>query len=257
MGNPFDAKERRAILDEILGLRSRLYDLTAALDSGRGEVSQQLGETQELLSHLMSAYEKGVPVLPLSRCPFTGQLLRHSIDHFGLDGLWWDNDLPVRPNEDLPETYFALAGAVSLSVQIEEFPFVCKPGPGIPYVVPRLLELPEVKAVVSSVQVGPHRAFPIFYYARPIPYDVERINTWGAEEYGFLDGSGNYRWNATTESPEDLDFDLEVWIKAGKLLWIPPGDSSLTLRSDIRRCPYLSLEGERSMRFIQDGKVWS
>ncbi|MDO8690319.1 MAG: hypothetical protein Q7R39_09990, partial [Dehalococcoidia bacterium] len=76
MGSPFDAKERRAILDEMLGLRSRMYDLTEALDSGRREVSQQLADTQELLSHLTSVYEKGVPVLPLSRCPFTGQLLR-------------------------------------------------------------------------------------------------------------------------------------------------------------------------------------
>ncbi|MDO8688676.1 MAG: hypothetical protein Q7R39_01445, partial [Dehalococcoidia bacterium] len=141
--------------------------------------------------------------------------------------------------------------------QIEEFPFVCKPGPGLPYVVPRLLKLPEVKAVVSSLQVGPHQAFPIFYYARPVPYGVERINTWGADDYGFLDGSGNYRWSSTPEAPEDFDFGLEEWIKTGKLLWIPPGDPGLTLRSDVRRCPYLSLDGERSVRYIQNGRVWS
>ncbi len=257
MVTPFDPRQRDAILSESFELRARLLELTEAFDTGREEAGPELDSTQERISLLSSQYEQGVPLVRLSRCPFSGQEVVHSIDHLGLDGLWWDSESPVRPREDLPRSYFALTGAVKLDGQIEGFPFLCQPGPGAPFVIPRLLGHPQIKAVVSSLQVGRHQAFPIFYFAEPVPYDMERVNSWGTEDYLFLDPLGEYRWNSAGLTPADLDCDLERWIRAGKLLWITPGDAGLGLRSDVRRCPYISLEGGRALTYVSEGKVWT
>lgn len=257
MVTPFVASERENLLRESFDLRTRLLEETEAFDSGQEEAGPQLEATQARLSALSDRYEQGVPVVPLSRCPFTGREVVHSIDNFGLDGLWWDSESPARPQEDLPPTYFAVTGAVKLDSEVEGFPFLCQPGPGVPFVIPRLLEHPDIKAVVSSLAVGRHQAYPVFYFADPVPYDIERVNNWGAEDYMYLDPSGQYRWNASVLTPADLDFDLGRWIRTGKLLWIAPGDAKLTLRSDVRRCPYLSIDGPRALTFVRQGETWT
>ncbi len=35
-------------------------------------------------------YQSGLPIIPLSRCPFCQTIISHSLDTFGLDGLWWE-----------------------------------------------------------------------------------------------------------------------------------------------------------------------
>lgn len=44
-------------------------------------------------------------------------------------------------------------------------------------------------------------------------------------------------------------------MRSGKLLWIAPGDESITLRQGVEGCPYLGLEGPRELAFIKNGKV--
>src|SRR5689334_15262688 len=57
---------------------------------------------------LRTEYARGVPVVPISRCPITNEVLRHSLDTFGLDGLWWDFESPCRPTESVPPTFAGL-----------------------------------------------------------------------------------------------------------------------------------------------------
>jgi len=259
MTGPYTASAREILLREYFELRETLADLGVSLQEAEGEdesrLRQQLALALERMSALSDRYLDGMPVLPLSRCPFTGTVVTHSIDNAGIDGLWWDYYAPLRPAERLPTTMFALGGALKLGETVEDFPFTCGPGPELPYVVPRLLERPDIKAVVSAVEVGPHRAYPIFYFVDPMPNDIRRINTWGTGEYALVDDNGLFLWDAVEDSAEDFDFDLERWIRRGKLLWIWPGDQTMALHSDVRRCPYLDLSGRRFPLHISMGRV--
>ena len=258
--NAFSAERRRQLLDEYITLEANLREIRELLERTPGSQVQELIERERLslrrFSGVQDEYAAEVPVLPLARCPFSGELMEHSIDHFGLDGLWWNYEADVRPVEQLPATYFALTGAVRLSSPPPEAPFLCKPGPEVPYVVPRLLQQPAVKAVLSSLLIGENRGYAITYFASPMLYDVPRVNTWGTNDYKFRDETGQLRWDSQPDSPRDMDFDLAPWIAQGKLLWVAQGDATLTLRDTAGGCPYLQLEGRRSITRIQEGQVW-
>lgn len=254
----FSLEERNKILgiyNNFMILRQEAYD--AIIDGNTDQkIEEQYNKSQEKINEMTENYIKGLPVIPLSRCPFTDEIVNHSIDTFGLDGLWWDNETPQRPAETLPATFFAFTGAIKTQEPVEDFPFICSPGPEVPFVIPRLLERPEIKAVIYSVKIGNHTAYPIFYFAKPMVYDVERLNEWGTENYSCENERGDAVWDSNFLLSEDYDFDLSKWIEKGKLLWIDSDDASMKLNSSVRGCPYIGLEGRKEISFIQDGKVW-
>lgn len=258
--NAFTPERRRALLGECFSLQQRLEELGNLIERASGSEAQKLIDEEKMVwrrwSDLKDEYVAGVPVMALSRCPFTDQTMQHSMDHFGLDGLWWNYEAACRPVEQLPESYFALAGALRPAGPPPWFPFLCKPGPEVPCVIPPMLRHPAVKAVLSTGSVGEHQGYAIAYFAKPIPFDIPRVNTWGTNEYKFRDEKGKLRWDSQPDNPFDMDFDLAPWISNGKLLWIAPGDTTLTLRDTVSGCPYLGLEGRRKITYIQKGRVW-
>lgn len=259
---------------EILGLLlpvAQSYDILAAMLEASVEEGKEGSEQNELetkvadmageIEALLQRYMEGLPVRDLSRCPFTGEKFSLAIDDLGLDGLWWNFDAPKRPENKFPATYFALDGAMKLAGEPEKAPFLCSPGPDVPFVLPRLLEYIQVKAVISSVQIGPHIAYPIVYYADPMLTGEKRVNDWGTGRYWETGSIIPELWTpgqyiSLTPDSDEYDFNLAPWIKAGKLLWIAPGDAKLTLHGHVSRCPYLDLPGSRRLKFIRDGKIW-
>jgi len=253
--------ERRRILGELFAGRQEMGRLADAYNRTSpkelGAAGAALETVRRRVLDLVDAYEAWLPVLAMSRCPFSGTVVRHSIDPVGLDGPWWDAERPIRRIEELPPTCFALAGALTLGAAPPSTPRLCRPGSEVPCVVPRLLQRPEIKAVVSSLPIGPHRAFPIFYFADPIPHDIMRINTWSLDHYVAEDPHGAGYSSRSYDFAADFGYDLEPWIRGGKLLWIEPGDASLALESLVGRCPYLGLEGRRYPMGIRFGEVTS
>jgi hypothetical protein len=249
-----DRDKRRVVLERYFAAQAAFTDSLNALDDDAG--AGRFRETRHRVSALREEYRRMVPVVRLSRCPHTGMVVSHSIDPWGLDGPWWNYRAFVRPPERLPSTYFALSGAVALDLaRVERTPFVVRPGPGQPYVLPRILAHDAIKAVVSTIDVGPHRAYPILYFADPMILDLGRVNAWATDQYHFVDAEGVLCRASWEPDAADADFELETWIDAGGLLWIAPGDTTLTLRSDIRACPYLRLDGGRAFRRLVDGDV--
>ena len=263
-------KEKAEIMGRLLPLAEDYDQSTAQLEAfveeGRtgaeiSELERQLTGMDKEIQELLGRYLEGIPVRDLSRCPFTGEKVSLAIDDLGLDGLWWNYDAPKRPENELPATYFALDGALKLGGKPEKAPFLCCPGPDVPFVLPRLLAYTQVKAVISTIQIGPHTAYPIIYYADPMLYGEKRVNDWGTQRYWETGSIIPELWTSgqyvsLIPAASEYDFDLEPWIKAGKLLWIAPGDPGLTLHGHISRCPYLDLPGSRRLKFIRDGKVW-
>lgn len=271
MNDTITAAERQRVTEELLGISERQSHLAAELsipdkggeetDGDNAAIRAQLEALAAKAAGLLSRYLDGLPNRRLSRCPFTGEVLSMRIDNFGLDGFFWNNSAPKRPEQAFPETYFALDGALRLHGPPEKSALLCCPGPDLPYVLPRLLRHGEIKAVLCCIHIGLHIAYPIVYYADPVPEGVYRVNDWGTERY----------WEPGTPDPElftpglyidvpaepgEMDFDLEPWIKAGKLLWIVPGDESLTLHGHTSGCPYLKLPGSRNPKYIQNGEAW-
>ncbi len=261
MNTPFTMNERSKLLGRYFYCLERWQELDFSAVCSNNEndesLSDEIRTLGQSLSEMRDVYIANLPVLPLSRCPFTGQVVYHSIDPYGIDGLWWNYEAPIRPLENLPTTYFALGGALKLNGEVEQAPFLSKPGPEVPYVVPQLLSRSEIKAVISTICVGKHKGYPVFYFADPMPENVMRINTWGKNEWTFLDKEGVFHWNMVEEHAEDFDFELQKWIKSGKLLWISGGDRTMSLHSEAKGCPYLDLTGNRNVQSIRMGKVWS
>jgi len=279
MNTPFTEEERRSLLDAYFRDQERAEELDYELATMVGEapenLSLELDSLRQRLSDARDQYRLGVPVLPLSRCPITGQVAYHSIDAYGLDGLWWDNQVPIRPVEALPSTFIMVLGALRLGPRIEKTPFPVRPGPEAPFVVPEVLSHDGVKAVVSTVRVGPHTAYPVFYFGEGWERGIEPMNNWGANHWSYLDRDGNLRYHEYGSVPvtddsyleglsgdeggeEDegytVDYDLRRWVEEGKLLWIEPGDGTLTLREGASGCPYLDLPGSRVFSLILEGE---
>jgi hypothetical protein len=257
MTPPRADSQRDELLAAYFAAEREVEELLEASDAPQGDRTSRLSALTQRVGHLREKYRALVPLLRISRCPLTGGVIQHSIDALGLDGLWWNHSDPVRPNENLPATFLALTGALQLWDPVETAPFICKPGAGAPYVLPRLLEDERVRAVVSSFPVGHHRAFAIVYTADPMTDDLARVNDWGSANYTFVDADGDLCRAAWEPGTEDADFDLEPWIRAGRLLWIAPDDPTLTLRSLATDCPYVDVAGERAFLRLYDGRVWT
>jgi hypothetical protein len=129
-------------------------------------------------------------------------------------------------------------------------------GPEPPFVLPRILEHPSIKGVVSSVLIGEHVGFVIAYFADGPHPDLERVDDWGARSHQYLRADGSPTAGHSVQADEEKDFDLGPWFDSGKLQWIAPGDASLTLRSGREGNPYLGLGGERRRRYLQEGETW-
>lgn len=201
-------------------------------------------------------YLAALTKIPLSRDPNTGEVAERAFDAFDIDGPFWDYEASTRPSiEPRPGSALAFTGALRLTGNPAETSFLVKPGPGAPFVVPRLLELPGVTAVMSHVKVGPHDGYPVFYFADPMPTGLVHFNDWGANRHWYTSGDGDWGWERNAEDLEALDFDLEPWLASEKLRWIAPGDSLLTVCTGAADFPYSGIDGPRGWQRIQFGQV--
>jgi hypothetical protein len=229
-------------------------DLAPLVDRARDE-----------LKPLQAWYRGWVPRVPVARCPHSRQVVAFPVDTVDLDGWFWEYDLPVRPYhwDELPPTWLAMAGAMRLREPLASVPFEARPGPEVPYVIPRILDRREdVRAVIAEIPVGPHTGWAITYFALG-QIQAKLVSTWGEATYHWRSDDGRWHWEDGGWTPEyfdfkygDNDYDLGPWLRSGKLLWIAPGDTELTLRSGEAGCPYTGLSGSRHMSHIRDGRIW-
>ena len=259
MPAPFTRRERQELLDRYFPAYRRWQDLDYQIAvAGKNPHEEMVQEHEQLdrsLMDLRKQYEAGLPFLPLSRCPFSRQVVYHSIDPFGIDGLWWNYEAPVRPVENLPVTFHAITGALSLNGPPGDTPFLCVPGPGAPYVLPAVLSHDHVTAVVSSVPVGSHTGYAILYFTGREQAAVPRPDSWGMDHWELLGRNGSLHWGEDSSAVQAADFMLAPWIENGKLLWIRQDDRTLSLQTGTAGCPYLALGGTRRIQRIRAGRV--
>ncbi len=212
----------------------------------------ELKPFKEAPRNLLKEYYAGLPRLNVSRCPYCGNLLERAIDPWGLDGLWWQSSQSGSYQEPEPCTHFrVLLGAVNLNGH----PVLggrneARPGPEVPYVIPRILELPTMSAVVAVLPLAcAYTAYPIAYFSEVCPGPGALTQPWTKQQYAFQDEDGRPAWTVRTDP---WDFDLLLWGLRGKLKWIEAGDPTWTLRqSPDSVFPYANLPGIREQVIIR------
>ena len=254
----FDLEERSKIIVSIFQLRQVVEQLSNDLDDTADDeklqthLMQEYGKALDELQVLENKYVSILPKKIISRCPFTNNIFNLTIDSIGLDGPWWDAELPVRRIENEIQSYFALTGSINITGETPKIPFSVKPGPAVPWVSPRLLNNQSIIAVLSYIKIGIYDAYVTVYYSNDITAEIERINTWGTDYYIANNLEGFAITGSTYDDEEEYDFDIAPWIREGKLKWIDINDDSLSLMDSVDDCPYLNISGYKYPVLIQN-----
>jgi len=254
----YDETTRRQILAEYQVYQDMLRNWEDEYLDDDNPPETALNQYAEIMRKLKEAalrYMRMTPVIPLSRCPYTGEVAYYSIDYYGIDGPWWDYTRPLRSWGNLPVTFHTVTGSLKLNGPPERTMHQVRPGPERPYLIKQLIETNGVKAVISSIQIGKHSGCAVFYYVEDVNTPVEPARIWGQYLWEKIDRFGNRVHLEPDERDFSHIFNLTDWVERGKLLWIAPGDKSFTLRTGVNGCPYLDMGGDERFQVIIDGKI--
>lgn len=222
--------------DEVSLERSDLIEaiaqLRVAIDAG-----DEVGPLVELLSELALDYADITPNVMVSRCPFTAVPVHYPMDVTGLDGPYWDADAPIRHLPERAATLLAVTGAVATSGEIEPGAFERELGPPHHVLHPSILELPGVKAVLSSVAVGPHSALVTAYFQNPVLVALRDVPELGTHRL-LSWGTDRLAPRAVGSERVVLDDAPAGWFDDERICWIAPADDEWVLRTGRDGCPY-------------------
>jgi len=245
----WNASQRNSLLREIKQLNEKR--------KGPEKANYPIEKRQKMYQRemqILEEYAENTPFHAFSRCPFCELVTEMPMDTLGLDGVWWWEFCPVdfAPPEAC-EHFQVFLGALDLHGRVpQEITNGVNPGPGVPFVISRLLEFDTVKAVLNSFKLETgDTAYIVTYFSEEPLDDVDLHQEWRREFYSLLDDDGEAV--ASETKLDKWDFDIDPWVENGKLLWTNPGDQTFALHSGLP-CPYSNLEGVRESQILtQDG----
>lgn len=245
----WNVSQRNDLLAEISQLNNKR--------TGSGKTGFSIEQRREMYqqeNRLLEEYAENIPHRAFSRCPFCESVVEMPMDTFGLDGVWWWRVSPVDfAQPDVCEHFQVFLGALDLHSRIPgEIMDAVGPGPGVPFVVSRLLEIESVKAVLSSFQLETgDTAYVVTYFSEEPLDQADLHQEWRREFYALVNEDGEMVASETKLDP--WDFDIDPWVEKGKLMWIHAGDESFALHTDLP-FPYSNLDGVRESQIItRDG----
>jgi hypothetical protein len=221
--------------------------------------------------HFRSIFYRCQPWVLISRCPYCEKAVWMKVGVFSLIDEFWYRLYSDGREEVLDKSrcqhLFCVDGALSLNgcLPIEAYaPMIVGPNNKIvmaaevPFVKPRVLNLPTMVAVIHSFPVAEkYTGYPVVYFAERKPKQSEFCIGWARREY--FDYHRRSRGKATiTGKRSDLqEYDLEKWIQQGKLFWLDLGDKEYPLISgSIEKFPYSNISGRRHPYYIKEGQVF-
>ena len=196
----------------------------------------------------------------VARCPFSQEPFEMAIDTAGLDGPWWDVNGPDPIGDRRNPRHVVTLGALDLQGHEpleSDSPLIqsIEPGPGVPFLLPRLMRFDSVRCVIHSLPISDERytAYLMSYFSDPPLKAAQSHQSWLRGSLPFRI-QGQIMWKRLEDA---WDFDLGPWLAAKPtgVFWIAPGDSTLTLQSGVKDCPYIDLPGPRALQVIRNGHV--
>jgi hypothetical protein len=246
-------EERDALLQKYDALNERLV---AGTRQRSRLPEEELGQLRGEYRRARGKYYARLPRVGLSRCPFCASLLMRSFDPWGLDGLWWQQHEggPAVEPQSCPH-FRVLTGALHLN----GLPPMggrkpSWPGPEVPYVIDRILNMVSMVAVIAAVPLANgYVAFPMAYFSERAPEPGSLTQSWTRPSYGYVDAAGRSRWVVRTDR---WNFDMRAWAERGKLRWIDPVDPGFHIsRVPPAACPFLDIPGLREQLVIEGDQV--
>lgn len=218
---------------------------------------EELAAAQRLaMNRAKAEYFARLPRPVMSVCPHCGRQLLRSFDPYGLDGLWWRSAASVTEPPACPH-FCLLQGAVNYhGLRPRAGEAEVRPGPEVPFVVPRLLEMPGMVCVVSELRMSPgYTAYPLAYFAARRPPPETLTAGWNRTEFTFVTQMGVEGWRV----PQDAwDFELLPWLKNNSVRWCEPQSGNSTLSNAAPEdCPYLNSPGRRERVVVQEDLSWT
>jgi hypothetical protein len=249
--NSLTCEERAKLLSTAEQMNARLYP---AKGVSRPPVKEAV-KLRETYYQVLGEYADRLPRITVSACPFTSLRMKHSFDPWGLDGPWWHCTPEVKIEEPtFPPTFKVILGAINFHGRVpEEAKQSVLPGPEVPFVVPRLLNLPGMIAVVSCLKMETGDvAYAIVYFSEADLPHRSLHQFWLRQDYWF-EVNGKSSWLIANDL---WDFNLQPWINSGKLRWIQPNDpkSKILDGRNGELCPFVDLAGDRFPQTISFGK---
>lgn len=256
MISTYSVEERNQIVNEYLQKISDLGDIEKKIDQVMLDSDSRWQELENdriimlrKIDKIIDRYWNWVPEILLSQCPFCNTKLYYPFDPIDLKGFWW-MDRTQRPMKKplACEHFNLLLGAVNVNnLPPQGGPYESRPGPDVPYVIPRILEMPSMIAVISSIEMHcGYTAYPIAYYSQIPPVAGSLTQSWARKEYYFTQDNRESGWDIVSDS---YDFNLLPWIKADKLNLFQEGQI-ITKKNDIKDNPLMHVEGTRKSQCI-------
>jgi hypothetical protein len=247
--------EDKVARDELV---RRFYEVEAQLFPSEEAPAPSENEEPLLFERMfqtLAEYSDRLPRERLSVCPYCGEPLKRVFDPWGMDGMWWHSTVKVAFEEPAACEHFrVLLGALNLAGRAPaEVRAQVLPGPDVPFVVPKLLDLPGMVAVVGSLRLpSGDLAYPIGYFSDQPTRSNQLHQSWCRESFWYTDTNDKPMWFIAND---EFDFELRPWLERGKLRWVDlEEEGSKTLGSADGKCPFLDLPGERERQQIVVGE---
>lgn len=216
-------EEHRAVILEMRRIEREIEKLLRENGSRWKELETERNVLYARIEPLVGKYWDWIQPVKLSRCPFCVSDLLRLFDPVDFNGFWW-MDRTQRPKAEPKscEHFQLLQGAVNLNGRpFLETLFECHPGPGSPFVIPRVLELPTMQAVISSIPMHcGYTAYLIAYFSEVPPPSKSLTQSWARKQYHFRLPDGRAGWDVIEDRYEH---DLASWITKGKVKFLTEG----------------------------------
>jgi hypothetical protein len=249
--------QREKLMKQYIALDEKLSPDQKSEDPRQKALATEMRKIAEEMGQCRQEYDHLIPRIKVSECPFTGEPLIIAFDPVALDGFWWmEFTRRIYEGQTRPETFRVIRGAVNFRrLPPQGGRHEALIGPEVPYVIPRILQLPTMEMVISCVTLeNGYVAYPMAYFSTESPEPGKLTSPWlWSNEYIFRDANGRERWLIPNDP---WDFNIGKWVERGKVRWMNPDGQTLAPAStNPADCPYVDLEGCRLPQILKDNKI--
>lgn len=247
---------RKSLIEDFRKLESEYKEILDN-DAKRKKIFEEINIITKKRKENIKEYYTLLPHLTVSECPYTSKPLIRQFDPVDLDGYWWMESM--RYIEEIwsdPETFRVLRWAVNLHDNTPKCIRDVLIWPEVPYVIPRILDLPTMIMVISQTVLNSgYTVYFLSYFSLEEPAPGQLTSNWlELNEYYFTDSDGKDWWKIPNDA---WDFDISSWIKKWKIRWILPDEDTLAPVSyNPLDCPYVNIKGRDFPQVVKDNWVW-